>query len=53
MEAGEGVVEGEECGWTAQWWGNVPEELGEEPADSHLSPWMMIVEESEGCKVDI
>lgn len=38
MGAVEGV-EGEECGWTARWWGSVPEELEEEPDDQHLHFW--------------
>lgn len=48
--AGEAAVEGEECGWTARWRGNVQEELGEEPAGLHLLPWATAAEESEGCQ---
>lgn len=51
MEAGEVVVEGEECGWTARCWENVPEELEEGPADPHLLPWVTRAEESKGLAI--
>lgn len=41
-----------ECGWRALWWGNVLEELGEEPAaDPHLNFWAQpVAGEWERCK---